>query len=112
MDYRKLGKRIRDERTRQYTTQEQLAEAIELSAVYVGQIERSERKLSIDTLVKIANALHVSVESLIRDSVEQNSEILDNELIALIKDRTREEKSLILDTVKAVLSHVKDNAIR
>lgn len=112
MDYRKLGKRIREERTRQYTTQEQLAEVVELSAVYIGQIERGERKLSLDTLVKVANSLHVSVESLLRDSLEHNTEMIDNELAALIKGHTHEEKTLVLDTVKAVLSHVKDNSIR
>lgn len=112
MDYGKLGKRIREERTHQYTTQEQLAEAVELSAVYIGQIERGERKLSLDTLVKIANVLHVSIESLLRNSLEHNTEMLDNELAAIINGRTHEEKKLVVDTVKAVLSHVKDNTLR
>ena len=112
MDYKKLGERIRAERLKQRMTQEALAEAVGISAVYTGQIERSERKLSIDNLVAIANTLHVSVESLLRDSIEHNSEMIDNELLALLQGRTHEEKTLILDTVKTVLSHIKDNTIR
>lgn len=112
MDYRKLGKRIREERLRERMTQEQVAEIIDMSAVYLGQVERGERKLSIDTLVKIANALHISVESLLRDSLKHNSDMIDNELAALLQGRTHEEKTLVLDTVRAVLSHVKDNTIR
>ena len=111
MDYKKLGERIRAERLEQRMTQEALAEAVGISAVYAGQIERSERKLSIDNLVSIANALHVSVESLLRDSLEHNSKMIDNELLALLQGRTHEEKTLILDAAKAILGHIKDNSI-
>ena len=112
MDYKRLGKRIRDERIRVYKTQEQLAEMVEVSHVYVGQIERAERKLSLETLVKIANALNVSIESLLRDSLIQLSELIDQEVSALVSNRTYEEKLLVLDTVKAMLSHLKDNSVR
>ena len=112
MDYQKLGERIRKERVNQHLTQEALAEVVGISAVYLGQIERSERKLSIDNLVAIANSLNKSVESLLRDSVKNNSQMIDNELLSLIKNRTHEEKSLILDTVKSILSHIEENTIK
>lgn len=44
MDYKALGRRIREERLKRNLTQEQLAEAIEISNSYMGQIERGERK--------------------------------------------------------------------
>lgn len=42
MDYKALGRRIREERLKRNLTQEQLAEAIEISNSYMGQIERGE----------------------------------------------------------------------
>jgi transcriptional regulator with XRE-family HTH domain len=112
MDYGKLGERIREERLKRHMTQEALAEIVGISSVYTGQIERAERRLSIDNLVAIANALHVSIESLLRNSLVVNDAFIDNELYALIKNRTYEEKALILDVVKSILSHTNDNSIR
>lgn len=40
MDYKKLGKRIREERLRLNLTQEHLSEEIGISTAYLGQIER------------------------------------------------------------------------
>ena len=57
MDFELLGKRIRQERILSRLTLEQLAEKIDKTGNYIGQIERGDRKLSIETLVDIANAL-------------------------------------------------------
>jgi len=84
VNYYKLGQRIKDARKKSFIMQEQLAEAVELSAVYIGQIERGERKLSIDTLVKIANTLNTSIESLLKDSIRNNTDAMTNELLPLL----------------------------
>ena len=59
MDYFALGKRIRKRRVEQGMTQEQLAR----------QVERGSRKASLETLVALANALHVGVDYLLCDSL-------------------------------------------
>ena len=56
MDYALLGKRIRDERLLLRLTIEQLAEKVDKSANYIGQIERSDGKPSLETIVDIATA--------------------------------------------------------
>ncbi|MBQ4326972.1 MAG: helix-turn-helix transcriptional regulator, partial [Clostridia bacterium] len=50
MDYTALGKRIREERLKLNLTQEQLAEDVDLSTAYIGQIERGERRVSLENL--------------------------------------------------------------
>ena len=50
-------------------TQEQVAEKADVVNSYVGVIERGEKKPSINTLVKIANALNCSVDYLLGDSL-------------------------------------------
>ena len=59
MDYSKLGKRIREERKKLNLTQAQLAEAIDISDTYMGAIERGERSLTLDTLVRQIGRAHV-----------------------------------------------------
>ncbi|WP_432409725.1 helix-turn-helix domain-containing protein [Wukongibacter sp. M2B1] len=57
LDYIALGNRIRGERLRLGLTQEKLAEDIDISNSYMGEIERGERSLTIGTLVKEVNRL-------------------------------------------------------
>ncbi len=60
VDYEELGKRIRTERIKLYLTQEKLAEKVEISESFLWHIERGDRKLSLETLVKIAQEFNVS----------------------------------------------------
>jgi transcriptional regulator with XRE-family HTH domain len=111
MNFEGLGKRVKEERLRVGLTQEALAETVGLSAVYIGQIERGERKLSLESLVSVANALNVSVESLLRDSTEGNINSIITELVDLLRNHTYEEISLVTDIVKTTLSRLKNNTI-
>ena len=61
MDYKRLGERIREERQRLHLTQAQLAEDVDISDTYMGAIERGERSLTLDTLVRLVNRLGVTV---------------------------------------------------
>jgi len=63
--YIAIGKRIKNMRIMRGLTQFMLAEKCDLSFSYIGHIERGTRVMSIDTLVKIANALDCSVDYLL-----------------------------------------------
>lgn len=69
VDYTALGKKIKECRLSQGLTQEQLAEKCELSASFLGHIERGTRKLSVETLCCIADMLNVSLDFLLSESV-------------------------------------------
>lgn len=58
MDYRKkLGENIRGRRTALGISQEALAALAGLHRTYVSSVERGERNVSIDNIVKIAMVL-------------------------------------------------------
>lgn len=69
VDYEALGRRLKKVRTLRQYTQEALAEKSGVIGSYVGVIERAEKKPSISTLVRIANALNCSVDYLLHDSL-------------------------------------------
>ena len=69
LDYKAIGKRIKIARIQKDMTQEKLAEAIELSPTHLSNIERGCGKISLTTLVNIANALSVTVDDLLCDNV-------------------------------------------
>lgn len=68
MKYRLLGERIKKERLNKKLTQEKLAEMANLSVSFLGQIERGDRKPSLETVVNISNVLDISVDILLQDS--------------------------------------------
>lgn len=62
--YKKLGKRIRSLRTEKSLTQDNLAELAGIHPKFAGKIERAEKKPSLDTIIKISNALNIEAKEL------------------------------------------------
>jgi transcriptional regulator with XRE-family HTH domain len=54
-----LGKTIRDRRVELGLSQEELAEKADLHRTYVGGVERGERNVSLENIVRIARALQI-----------------------------------------------------
>ncbi len=59
-----VGQRIRNYRTGQHLSQEKLAELSGCHPTYIGQVERGEKNATLESIEKIACALHVSLSSL------------------------------------------------
>jgi len=112
MDFMLLGKRIRDERLLLRLTLEQLAERIDKSINFVGQIERGEGKPSVETLVDIANALGKTVDSLLKDSMKKEDDDTAREINALLYTVDETGKRYILDTVKRFTTYHNRNKNR
>ncbi len=101
MDYELLGRRIRDERLLLRLTIEQLAEKVDKSTNYIGQIERNDGKPSLETVVDIANALGTTVVALLRDSLDaEKRDYLVQEISVLLSSLDDKGKQFILDVVK------------
>ncbi|MEH2139043.1 helix-turn-helix domain-containing protein [Nostoc sp.] len=62
----KFGKRVRDERLQRGLSQEELAEKAELHRTYIGMIERGEKNITLINIQKIAKALVITVDELLK----------------------------------------------
>lgn len=107
MNETNLGQRIREERQKLNLTQEKLSETINVTTTYIGQIERGERRPTLDTLIKISNALGVSIDYLLQESITPASDNLMNLWIQLTHDLSDDEKEMIIDLIKVIKSHKK-----
>jgi transcriptional regulator with XRE-family HTH domain len=65
--YRVLGEAVRARRKKAHLSQEQLAEKADLTRNYIGDIERAEKKITLETLAKIASVLKCRVRDLAWD---------------------------------------------
>ena len=63
--YKILGKNIKSCRENSGLTQEQLSERAGISLDYLGKIEVSINKPGLKSLIKIANALNISLTDLL-----------------------------------------------
>jgi transcriptional regulator with XRE-family HTH domain len=63
----RLGKLIKKKRTALGVSQEALAADINIHRNYIGSIERGERRISIDILLKIATGLKTKVSVLLQE---------------------------------------------
>lgn len=68
MDYVIIGKNVRRYRLLRGLRQEDLAEVCECSNSHIGQIENARGIPSLEMIVKIANALSVTVDQLLREN--------------------------------------------
>lgn len=104
INYKAIGERIRYFRTALRITQAKLGEIAQVEPSNVSHIERGATKVSLPTLIKIANALHVTLDELVYDSIENNHRISIKELNELLSDCTGHELNNIVEIVKVTKS--------
>ena len=101
LNYILIGKRIRSIRKKKGITQLILSEQINRSASYISYIENGIKSVSLDTLVLIANALNVSTDELLLDSLTNTIKVSNHEFAALVSDCTEYEIRILLDILKS-----------
>lgn len=108
MDYRRLGDKIRRERKKLNLTQAALAEAIDISDTYMGAIERGERSLTLDTLVRLVNRLGVTVDYMLADSVSDGDPNILEQFKQITDGQPLEHKQLAISVLRTMFSHLED----
>ena len=106
IDYELLGQRIRQSRLKAKMTQEALCGIIDLSPSHYSHIESGKTKISLPTLVIIAQALNTTVDSLLYDSTPVLIDSYDKDFKDLLEGCTHEEKKILLQNaiqMKAVM---------
>jgi transcriptional regulator with XRE-family HTH domain len=108
MDYKGLGLRIREERTRLGLTQAALAEAIDISDTYMGAIERGERSLTLDTLVRLVGRLGVTVDYVLADSVSDSDPNILAQFRRITDGQPLARKRMAINVLRAIFAHFDD----
>lgn len=103
MDTVAVGARIKAARERAGMTQDELAEALDMSSTHISVIERGVKSPRLDTFVSIANTLHVSTDMLLRDVVEKSSDGITSELSAQISSLPPKEQDRVFAVLRALI---------
>ena len=102
LDYKAIGMRIKAYRSKAHMTQEQLADAISVSSpTHISNIERGTTNVSLKTIVAIANALSVTTDDILCDSVIKATVQIERDIAQLLEDCDEYEIRIIKDMIAA-----------
>ena len=108
LDYKAIGKRIKIARIKADLTQERLAERIEISPTHLRNIETGTTRVSLSTIISIANALSVTSDDLLCDNIIMAKVPFEKDIAALLEDCDEYE----IRIVKDIISSLKDTLRR
>ena len=94
LDYKAIGKRIKIARINADMTQEQLSEAVGLSPTHLSNIETGTTHVSLNAIVNLANALSVTTDALLCDSIIKARPQIEQDIAAVIADCDRARSEL------------------
>ena len=101
-EYKQIGLRIREIRTGKKMSQQELAAAADISLPHISEIELGKSRMQAGTLKRIAEALQVSTDFLLRPNVPEVNAIYQAEFHELLSDCTPSEIDSIFKIVREV----------
>lgn len=110
LDYKAIGKRIKIARIKADLTQERLAEAVQVSPSHMSNIETGTTRVSLTTLVTIANALSVTTDDLLCDSVIKARIQFERDIAEMLVDCNEYEIRMIADMAQALKETLRKDA--
>lgn len=103
MPYAEIGRNIRKYRKQRGLTQERLAEVSNLSTNYLGSIERGEKTLTLKTLIGIVDALNITADMLLCDSIKNGYQIKSSMITEKLERLSPSERNKILKMIDIML---------
>lgn len=100
-----LGERIRELRTQQSLSQEQLALRAEITTAYLGLIERNLKNPTVKVIEQLCNAFHITLADFFSTTTgsPESCDLLSAQIMAQLHNRTPKEKKLILQIIKNII---------
>lgn len=98
-----IGKNIKKKRESKSWNQEKLAAATNLSAPYIGMIERGEKIPRLETFIRIANALNATSDELLEGVIDRGYEVRMTEYTDKIQKLSKEEQNRVYKVLDVML---------
>ena len=110
LDYKVIGKRIKIARIKADLTQERLAEMVEISPTHMSNIETGTTRVSLTAIVSLANALSVTVDDLLCDSVVKSKVQFEKDIAGILADCDEYEIRMVKDMAQALKETLRRDA--
>jgi transcriptional regulator with XRE-family HTH domain len=111
LNYAMIGKKIKEVRQHRKLSQLELSEMADISPTFLSYIETGSKRLSIDTLVQIANALQVTPAVLLENVLDVKEPALNEEFSIIFEDCTIVELRVLLELNRGLIEVIKKNNV-
>ena len=106
MDYKKVGKRIKECREKANLTQEALAEKVGCSATYISAVERGASFPRGDKLIAIMNIVQASADAIFCDVVDNSATYKTSMLSEKMCKLSAADQQRILEMVELMIQQM------
>jgi len=102
LDFSFIGKRIKEVRTDKHLTQEYVANITGVNVSHISNIENDKVKISLTLLVKVCNALGVSMDYLLQNEYQNPTSGIETELLLVLKELPKDKQETLLRIAKVL----------
>ena len=102
-----IGKNVRKYRLMKKLRQEDLAEKAGLTTNYIGMVERGEKIPSLETFIKILNALGVSADMVLSEVLDTGYTVKNSMLNEKLEKLTPEDRDRIYEVLDTLIKQSK-----
>jgi XRE family transcriptional regulator, regulator of sulfur utilization len=99
---KKLGERIRIIRKEKGLSQDQLGELADLHTNHIGAIERGEKNVTIESIIKVSKGLNITLEELFRYIDPKKFDDDFDKIVGMLSQRTSVDHTLVLQVIDSI----------
>ena len=109
VNFKLIGKRIQEVRKQQAMTQAELAALTDMSDSYISYIETAKKQASLESLVRISNALGITVDELLSGNQLHNPTDYQTDIDLLMEDCSLLERRFIYELISVAKYIIRNN---
>lgn len=109
VNFKLIGKRIQEVRKQQEMTQAELAALTDMSDSYISYIETTKKQASLESLVRISNALGITVDELLSGNQLHNPTDYQTDIDLLMEDCSLLERRFIYELISVAKYIIRNN---
>lgn len=109
VNFKLIGKRIQEVRKQQAMTQAELAALTDMSDSYISYIETAKKQASLESLVRISNALGITVDELLSGNQLHNPTDYQTDIDLLMEDCSLLERRFIYELISVAKCIIRNN---
>ena len=109
VNFKLIGKRIQEVRKQQEMTQAELAALTDMSDSYISYIETAKKQASLESLVRISNALGITVDELLSGNQLHNPTDYQTDIDLLMEECSLLERRFIYELISVAKYIIRNN---
>ena len=109
VNFKLIGKRIQEVRKQQAMTQAELTALTDMSDSYISCIETAKKQASLESLVRISNALGITVDELLSGNQLHNPTDYQTDIDLLMEDCSLLERRFIYELISVAKYIIRNN---